>query len=162
MDGIFPLVLNDWKLPLEQVLQAYKHQPRLERRFEQFKTVLKVMPVFLKNPRRIEALLLLYFLALLVHALLELQLRRQMAAQKLADLPLYPEERACERPTSDRVLHLLGDVRCHRLLSPAGTTCRLFQDKLTHPQAALLQLLGLSPSRYFADVRETPHPSRKA
>jgi transposase len=162
MDGIFPLVLNDRQLSLKEVLLAYKHQPRLERRFEQLKSVLEVMPVFLKSPSRIEALLLLYFLALLVHALLELQLRRRMAAEGLADLPLYPEDRACERPTADRVLRLFGDVRCHRLLSPSGTPCREFQDKLTQRQAALLQLLGMSPSRYFADVREPPRKSRKA
>lgn len=162
MDGIFPLVLNDRNLSLKDVLLAYKHQPHLERRFEQLKSVLEVMPVFLKNPSRIEALLLLYFLALLVHALIELQLRRKMAAEGLSDLPLYPEERACERPTADRVLRLFGDVRCHRLLSPSDTLCRTFRDKLTQSQAAILQMLGMSPSHYFDDSRRTLSKSRKA
>lgn len=162
MDGIFPLVLNDWHLSLKDVLLAYKHQPHLERRFEQLKSVLEVMPIFLKNPSRIEALLLLYFLALLVHALIELQLRRKMAAEGLADLPLYPEERACERPTADRVLRLFGDVRCHRLLSPSDTLCRTFRDQLTQSQAAILQMLGMSPSHYFADIQRPPSKSRKA
>jgi transposase len=161
MDGIFPLVLNDRNLSLKEVLLAYKHQPHLERRFEQLKSVLEVMPVFLKNPSRIEALLLLYFLALLVHALIELQLRRKMAAEGLADLPLYPEERACERPTADRVLRLFGDVRCHRLLSPSDTLCRTFRDKLTQSQAAILQMLGMSPSHYFDDSPKNLSKSRK-
>lgn len=161
MDGIFPLVLNDWHLSLKDVLLAYKHQPHLERRFEQLKSVLDVMPVFLKSPSRIEALLLLYFLALLVHALIELQLRRKMAAEGLADLPLYPEERACERPTADRVLRLFGDVRSHRLLSPSDTLCRTFRDQLTQSQAAILQMLGMSPSHYFDDSRKTLSKSRK-
>jgi transposase len=162
MDGIFPLVLNDWHMPLRDVLLAYKHQPRLERRFEQMKSVLEVMPVLLKSPSRIEALLLLYFLALLVHALIELQLRRKMVADGLSDLPLYPEQRACERPTADRVLRLFGDVRCHLLLSPSDTLYRTFRDKLTQSQAAILQLLDMSPSHYFADIRKTPGSSRKA
>jgi transposase len=162
MDGIFPLVLNDRHLSLKDVLLAYKHQPHLERRFEQLKSVLEVMPVFLKSPRRIEALLLLYFLALLVHSLIELQLRRKMATEGLANLPLYPEERACERPTADRVLRLFGDVRCHRLLSPSDALCRTFRDRLTQSQAAILQMLGMSPSHYFADVRRLPSKSRKA
>jgi hypothetical protein len=115
-----------------------------------------------KSPSRIEALLLLYFLALLVHALIELQLRRKMAAESLADLPLYPEERACERPTADRVLRLFGDVRCHRLLSPSDTLCRTFRDQLTQSQAAILQMLGMSPSHYFADIQRPPSNSRKA
>lgn len=162
MDGIFPLVLNDRHLSLKDVLLAYKHQPHLERRFEQLKSVLEVMPVFLKSPSRIEALLLLYFLALLVHALIELQLRREMAAEGLSDLPLYPEERACERPTADRVLRLFGDVRCHRLLSPSDTLCRTFQDQLTQRQTVILRMLGMSPSHYFADARRPPSKSRKA
>jgi transposase len=161
MDDIFPLVLNDWHMPLRDVLLAYKHQPRLERRFEQMKSVLEVMPVLLKSPSRIEGLLLLYFLALLVHALIELQLRRKMAADGLSDLPLYPEERACERPTADRVLRLFGDVRCHLLLSPSDTLYRTFRDKLTQNQAAILQMLDMSPSHYFADIRKTPGNSRK-
>jgi hypothetical protein len=152
-------VSNDRHLSLKDVLLAYKHQPRLERRFEQLKSVLEVMPVFLKNPSRIEALLFLYFLALLIHSLIELQLRRQMAAKGLADLPLYPEERACERPTADRVLHLFGDVRCHRLLSPSDSPCRMFKDKLTQRQIAILQMLGMSPPHYFAGIQEVSRKS---
>jgi hypothetical protein len=43
----------------------------IEKRFEQIKTVQQIAPVFLKNPGRIEALFTLYFLALLVQALIE-------------------------------------------------------------------------------------------
>lgn len=159
MDGIFPLVLNDRHMSLKDVLLAYKHQPRLERRFEQLKSVLEVMPVFLKSPSRIEALLFLYFFALLVHSLIELQLRRQMATEGLADLPLYPEERACERPTADRVLHFFGDVRCHRLLNPSDGSCRIFKDKLNQRQTAILQMLGMSPPHYFTGIQEVPRKS---
>lgn len=162
MDGIFPLVLNDRHMSLKDILLAYKHQPHLERRFEQLKSVLEVMPVFLKNPSRIEALLLLYFLALLVHALIELHLRRKMAAEGLSDLPLYPEERACDRPTADRVLRLFGDVRCHRLVSPSDPLYRTFRDQLTPSKATILQMLGMSPSHYFADIQRPLGKPRKA
>jgi len=50
-------------------------------------------PVWLKNVGRIEALLFLYFVALLVHALLERELRLGMARENIESLPLYPEER---------------------------------------------------------------------
>jgi hypothetical protein len=42
---------------------------------------------------RIEALFTLYFLALLVQALIERELRLAMARQKIEELPLYPEQR---------------------------------------------------------------------
>jgi len=37
-DGVFPLLTNDRKLSATEVLQAYKRQPLLEKRFSQFKT----------------------------------------------------------------------------------------------------------------------------
>ncbi len=39
-DGIFPLLSTDTKLSAKEVLEAYKYQPRLEKRFEQLKQVL--------------------------------------------------------------------------------------------------------------------------
>lgn len=160
MDGIFALSSNDKSLSLEEVLLTYKHQPSLERRFEQLKSVLEVMPVFLKDPRRIEALLFLYFLALLVHALIERQVRRRMAADGIETLPLYPEGRPCERPTADKILSLFNDVRCHRLLTAANVSCRMFQDKLDKRQTAILQLLEISPSSYFAGIQQAPRKTR--
>jgi transposase len=159
-DGVFALISNDKSLSLEEVLLTYKHQPSLERRFEQLKSVLEVMPVFLKTPRRIEALLFLYFLAILVHALIELQVRRRMAADGLKTLPLYPEGRPCKRPTADRMLSLFEDVRCHRLLTCTNVSCRMFHDKLDKRQTAILQLLGVSPSSYFSGIQQLSGKNR--
>jgi hypothetical protein len=63
--------------------------------------------VFLKNEGRIEALFYLYFLVLLVQALIERELRRAMQREQLSALPLYPEERATRRPTAEQILRLL-------------------------------------------------------
>src|ERR1022692_2522550 len=45
-DGIFPLVTNDAQLSALMVLQAYKGQPHIEKRFAQLKTDFAVAPVF--------------------------------------------------------------------------------------------------------------------
>lgn len=148
-DGLFPLMVNDKSLSPREALVAYKHQPTLEKRHEQFKSVLEVMPVFLKNHTRIEALLFIYFLALLVEALIERELRRNMKQQKLPSLPLYPESRACESPTTQRVFSLLDDIRRHRLMGPGSTVHQRFYDELTPLQRTLLGLLGLSPAEYL-------------
>jgi transposase len=150
MDGIFPLITNDTKLTAAQVLAAYKHQPALERRHEQLKTVLEVMPVLLKNSTRVEALLFLYFLALLVHAVIERQLRQRMKEEDLAELPLYPEGRGTKRPTADRVFRVFDEVRCHRLLTGSNTVGQTFTDELSERQKLLLRLLGIPPSSYFS------------
>ena len=39
LDGIFPLLSTDTELTSKEVLQAYKFQPRLEKRFTQFKSI---------------------------------------------------------------------------------------------------------------------------
>jgi transposase len=88
-DGVFPLVTNDRTLTEQELLLAYKQQPAIERRFEQLKTDFAVAPVYLKEASRIQALLCVYFLVLLVEALLERELRRAMERWGVEDLPLY-------------------------------------------------------------------------
>jgi transposase len=101
-DGVFPLVTNDAALSALAALEAYKRQPVIEKRFEQLKTDFEVAPVWLKDVRRIEGLLHVYFIVLLVEALLERELRRAMARAGLETLPLYPENRPCRCPTARR------------------------------------------------------------
>jgi hypothetical protein len=82
-DGIFPLITNmpaTEKTPLE-LLQIYKYQPFIEKRHEQLKTAADVAPVNFKSPERIEAFLFLYFIATIVHALVEREVRQAMTAQ---------------------------------------------------------------------------------
>jgi len=50
----------------------------------------EIVPVFLKNPQRIEALFTLYFLAFLIQALIERELRQAMQRELLKELPIYP------------------------------------------------------------------------
>src|SRR5262249_8882496 len=68
-DGLFPLVTNDETLGLGEALAKYKYQPFVEKRHEQLKSVFGVAPVWLKSPRRVAALLWLYFVVELVQAL---------------------------------------------------------------------------------------------
>ncbi|EQD40229.1 Transposase-like protein, partial [mine drainage metagenome] len=89
-DGMFPLLTNERRLTLPQLLEAWKFQPRLEKRHAQLKSVLQVRPALLKNIDRLEALFFLYFLALPVESLLEREVRHSMEKEGLKDIPLYP------------------------------------------------------------------------
>ena len=99
----------------KELLLAYKGQPMIEKRFAQLKTDFAVAPVYLKEVSRIQALLCVYFLALLVESLLERELRRAMESEGIESLPLYPEGRACRRPTARKVIDLFEDVQRHEL-----------------------------------------------
>jgi transposase len=119
-DGIFPLITNVVALSARELLLAYKQQPRIEKRFAQLKTDFAVAPVYLKETSRIQALLCVYFFALLVESLLERELRRAMERRGIASLPLYPEGRACRCPTARRVIDGFEEVQRHELSSGAG------------------------------------------
>lgn len=149
-DGMYPLLTNDRSMAPEEVLAAHKRQPAIEKRFEQFKTVHEIAPVFLKNEGRIEALFFLYFVALLVQALIEREVRLGMQRGSLASLPIYPEDRACRHPTTEQVLRLFHEVGCHRLLDRAGTELATFRPQLTELQSQVLDLLGIRRSAYSA------------
>ena len=114
-DGVFPLVTNVLELSEREVLLVYKRQPVIEKRFSQLKTDFGVAPVYLKDVSRIQSLLCVYFLVLLVEALLERELRQAMEREGLDSLPLYPEDRPCRRPTARRVIDLFHDVHRHTL-----------------------------------------------
>jgi transposase len=145
-DGIFPLVTNETSVSAVDLLLSSKQQPMIEKRFSQLKTDFVVAPVYLKEVSRIQALLCVYFFALLVESLLERALRRAMARDGVASLPLYPEARACRRPTARRVIDLFEDVQRHELVSE-GQIAVLFMTDLTRLQRRILRLLGM-PKAY--------------
>jgi len=146
-DGMFPLLTNDHSLSNAQVFEAYKRQPSIEKRFAQTKTVFEIAPVLLKNEGRIEALFFAYFLALLVQALIERELRRAMRAHEVEALPLYPEERLTHRPTAEQVFRLFSLTQRH-VLEHRGRVVRTFEPELTDLQRQVLALLGVPESVY--------------
>ena len=147
-DGVFPLVSNAPTMTERELLLSYKHQPAIERRFEQLKTDFVVAPVYLKEASRIQALLCVYFVVLLVEALLERELRRAMERSGDENLPLYPESRPCRRPTARKLIDLFEDVQRHTLTSPAGPPV-VFTTELTGLQRKVLRLMGMSDAYDF-------------
>jgi len=146
-DGVFPLVTNVLELSEREVLLVYKRQPVIEKRFSQLKTDFRVAPVYLKDVSRIQALLCVYFLVLLVEALVERELRQAMEREGLESLPLYPEDRPCRRPTARRVIDLFDDVHRHTLRDDSRTPT-VFLTELSALQRRILKLLGIPTTAY--------------
>ncbi len=146
-DGMYPLLTNDRALTPADVLTAHKRQPSLEKRFEQTKTVHEIAPVLLKNEDRIEALFFLYFLALLVQALIERELRCAMEREKIEALPLYPEDRPSRRPTAEQILRLFSHAERH-IVVRGDHDVEVIEPELTETQKQVLKLLGVPSSAY--------------
>jgi transposase len=150
-DGLFPLMSNDETLSLADALGKYKYQPFVEKRHEQLKSVFGVAPVWLKNVGRVASLLWLYYVVELVQALIEREVRRQMAQQDLTSLALYPEGRPTEAPTAAVVFGVLEGHRRHRLLDDQGQQLRRFHDEVPEAAQELLRLLGMDGAPYGLD-----------
>jgi transposase len=146
-DGIFPLITNH-KDPAVEMLKIYKYQPYLEKRHEQLKSVYNVAPVFLRNPQRIESLLLLYFLGMLITALIERKVRNEMKERDLPSIPIYPEGRPCKSPTADKLIGLFSDVRL-QYICKGQEIMQIVPDEFSKVQALVLNLMGLRPAAFF-------------
>ena len=145
-DGKFPLVTNQEEMSADEILQAYKRQPLVEKRFSQFKNDFEVAPVFLKSVSRIQAILAVYFFVLVAQTLLERELRRAMEQDHVEHLPLYPEGRPCSAPTAKRVIDLFEPIQRHELRQDRSR--QVFVTKLSSVHRSVLKLLGISSRQY--------------
>jgi len=146
-DGCFPLVTNDRNPTEKDALVAYRYQPNLERRHHLLKSVQDADPIWLRDPARIEAIFCCQFLALLVGALIERQIRTAMKAAATADIPLYPELRACQSPSAERILAVFNDLTRHELHRD-GQLVQTFEAELTPLHQQILDLLGVPATAY--------------
>lgn len=110
----------------------YKEQNYLERNHHQWKTPLAVRPVFLKSPRRVEALVCLLHIALQTHQLLERLYRLRVPA----DAPLAERRRTAES--------LLRDFSvCGVLINHSAVGTVIMATRPTPRQRQILQRLSL-------------------
>jgi transposase len=114
-DGLFPLITNT-ALEACEVLKKYKNQPFLEKRMYTKKTVLQVAPVFLKKEKRIEAILFLYFVALMIVSLIERKIRMNMAKANIAKLPILPQAMNSKKPTWNNIRYFFRNVHYSEII----------------------------------------------
>ena len=114
-DGIFPLITNT-DLDASEVLRKYKDQPFLEKRMYTKKTVLEVAPVFLKKEKRIEAMLFLYFVALMIVSLIERKIRMNMAKEDIEKLPILPQGMNTKKPTWNNIRYFFRNVHYSEII----------------------------------------------
>jgi len=114
-DGIFPLITNT-VLEASEVLRKYKGQPFLEKRMYTKKTVLEVAPVFLKKEKRIEAMLFLYFVALMIVSLIERKIRMNMTRENIEKLPILPQGMNSKKPTWNNIRYFFRNVHYSEII----------------------------------------------
>ena len=148
-DGCWPLVTNDTQMTEADLLGVYKRQPGVENRHHVLKGVVDFVPVYLKSNERIDAFALLGYAAVLVHALIERELRRAMRDADLAALALYREDRACKGPTATRVIEIFEPLCAHEL-AENGQILKHYDPNLSKLHRQILHLLKVPATAYQA------------
>ena len=146
-DGFFPLITNIKQLSMVVIFKHYKYQPYIEKRHTYLKSVLEVAPVYLKTPERIEALLFLYYISLIIYALIERDLRKTMEKTGIKSIPIYPEQRECRRPSAERILGAFEKISRHELWENDRLE-ETFFDSIGDIQLTILKLLRIPVSYY--------------
>jgi transposase len=84
------MMTNDKAMSEAELLLAMKRQPGVENRHHVLKGVIDFVPLYLKSNQRIDAFAFLGYLAVVIHALIERDLRKAMRDHGVDELPLYP------------------------------------------------------------------------
>ena len=145
-DGTFPLITNT-ALEACEVLKKYKSQPFLEKRMYTKKTVLEVAPVFLKKESRIEAILFLYFVALMIVSLIERKIRMNMGKEKIEKLPILPQGMNSKKPTWNNTRYFFRNVHYSEIIRD-GVCIQAAVKGLGELHELVLRLLEVPDSTY--------------
>ncbi len=144
-DGLFPLVTSaTHQLDAREVLEAYKRQPPIERRFEQLKTDYRVARCSSRGRGPHRGFLCVYFFAV-GESLIERALAAGDGATGLAALPI-PEDRDCRRCNASPVRPLRPHPASKS--SPGPGEPIQFTTKLSPLHRQLLRLLSLPVTLY--------------
>jgi len=109
-DGLFPLIHNKDKQAPISILKQYKEQPYLENRFKALKSSLCVAPIFVEKIERIQAMLFLYFIALMIVALIERRIRNNMVKEKIEKITILPQNKKTSTPTWKAIRNLFSTI----------------------------------------------------
>src|SRR6266487_655395 len=141
-DGWYALLTNldPAEADAAEILRRYKGQEVVERRYGSFKGPLAVAPMFLKDNRRIAALITVICLALLIFCLVERQVRQAIAPAQTLD-GLWAHRPA--KPTGRLIFTALARLR----LTPASGTDPPIIPQPPPLQAHILELLKVDATR---------------
>ncbi len=156
VDGIFPILCTDPLLSAKQALTAYKYQPRFEKRFSQFKSVHHAAPTLFKKVERVEAMMCLFFMALMLQAVIEREVRLKMQSEDIDAIPIYPEHRRACHPTTTKIFDRFYDTSIYKLVE-GNRTIKMFKDDLSAVQTQVLGLMGMTEESYWRNTGWRPH-----
>ncbi len=149
VDGVFPLLATDPEITPKDALLAYKYQPRLEKRFTQFKSVHNAAPLFFKRIERVEGIMFLFFISLMIQAVIEREVRLKMEEKNIAALPVYPEHRIAYHPTTAKIFDRFDGLSLYKLKQ--NGVLKILRDDLSVLQKKIITILGIPEYEFWSE-----------
>jgi len=147
--GYYPLLTNQGpeQLSIEDAMLAHKKQYKSEHTFRRAKGPLSIEPVYLHTPERIEALLLLFKIALQMVVLIERTARENIRERDYGLDNFMPNRIDVRNPRSEYMLKEFEDIVKGELPLPDGNTYG-FVSELNTLQRDILSVLEV-PLNYY-------------
>ena len=147
--GYYPLLTNQSpeQLSIEDAMLAHKKQYKSEHTFRRAKGPLSIEPVYLHTPERIEALLLLFKIALQMVVLIERTARKNIRQRDYGLDNFMPNRVDVRNPRSEYMLKEFEDIVKGELPLPDGDTYG-FVSELNTLQQDILAVLEV-PLNYY-------------
>ena len=108
--------------------------------------------MFLKKPRRIEAMMFLYFVALMLVSLIERRIRLEMQQRKIDKLPMRPAGMYTKKPTWRTITDSFDGVHLAALVQ-SGTVVQAALKGMTALRQQILELLKV-PIKTYTRLRD--------
>ena len=124
------------------ILQAYKDQNGIEHNFSFLKDPVLINSVFLKKPKRIEALGLILVISLLIWRLIEFKMRSQLE-QRQGEVPGW-DNKPTERPTTFMMTTKFDNIRIIKFRQQ-----RILNGRLSEVQKEYLLAMGLNDTIFI-------------
>lgn len=137
-------------LNTEQIVLCYRNEYKIEHKFDELlNRVTSLMPVYLKKPNRIKALIQLLILALKYVSLIQFQVRTKLKTTKQTLKELYPGNpgRTTDRPTTNMILRAFRNITLV-IVSFENKTFVKISD-LKPIQLKILEALNIPPETYL-------------
>lgn len=138
----------------KELLKIYKGQSAAETRFRFLKNPQMLNGIYLKYPHRVEALGIVFVMALLLYGILEYRVRQRLQQEK--EPLILPGNRKSFQPTGQALLDKLADIQV--LLIQENSTQRYLLDNADETTKRIVQLAGYDMTIY---VSPSSIPSKK-
>ncbi|MBW2195343.1 MAG: IS1634 family transposase [Deltaproteobacteria bacterium] len=147
--GYYPLITNKPKedLSIEEAMMAHKNQYKSEHTNRRAKSGYSLEPIYLQTPERIEALLLLFKIALQVIVLIERTARKNIAERDIGLDEFMPNRKDVRNPKTEYLLREFEYIVKGEKVFPNGQTYG-FVSELNNLQQDILSILEVPQERY--------------